>query len=387
MKKYLPLILIVLFISGCSSSKRLLQSQNYDEAINKSVKKLVRNPSDQEEINILNQAYRLANSADTDRLNYLDQSGQPDIWEEKYNLFTGMNNRQKEVERLQPAVLSKINFKKLDYNNAIISSKQKAAEYLYAFGISLLNRNDKLAAREAYMVFNKVRSYFPVYKDLSNKLADARFVGTSQVLFNTENNTDLVIPKRFEQEMLNISPSGLNSEWVNYSTSIKKDFFYDYIVTLHFSRIDISPDQLKERSYTDSKSIRDGWRYELDKNGNVRKDENGNDLKTPKYKIIKCLVKESKMTKKTIIRGTIEFYDNVKKQVIKKAPVLTESVFDHIYATTKGDNNALSNNSKKLLKNRPVPFPSDIEMIIRTQDNLKRISKQILRRNRKLLEK
>lgn len=387
MRKYLWLIPAFLLITGCSSSKRLLQTQNYDEAISKSVKKLVRNPTDQDEINILKQAYRLANTVDTDRINFLKQSEQPDIWEEMYQIFSGMKNRQSDVERLQPSVLTKIKFQKLDYNNAIISSKQKAADYLYAFGNSLLSKNDKFAAREAYTIFNRVKTYYPQYKNIDDKIADAHFVGTSQVLFGIENNTELVIPKRFEQEMLNISPAGLNSKWLNYSAVRKKDFFYDYVITLHFNRIDISPDLLKERNYTDSKSVRDGWRYELDSNGNVKKDEKGNDIKTPKYKMIKCVVTEYKMTKRTNIRGTIEFYDNVRKQIIKKEPVITESVFDHIYARSKGDNNALSADSRKILKNKPLPFPSDVDMIYQTQENLKRISKQILRRHKKLLEK
>lgn len=387
MKKYIWLIPAFLLLSGCSSSKRLLQKQNYDEAINKSVRKLVRAPNDIEEINILNQAYRLANMTDTDRIKFLDLSGEVNIWEEKFNIFSSMKKRQSEVERLPVSILGKINFKKMNYDNAILNSRQKAADYMYTQGNSLLKSNNKLDAREAYDIFQKLKKLSPSYKNINNKINEAHFVGTSQVYLSVVNQTRTIIPRRFEKELMSFSVQGLDSKWVKYHMTKNKDIFYDNNVFIKIKSINISPERISEKDVTDKKSVRDGWKYEYDKNGNVKKDASGNDIRTPKYKMSSCVVTQTRMMKKVMVKGSIEFYDNIKKQIIKKESVATESSFEHVFAKYKGDKNALSNESKKLLRNKAIPFPSNLDMIWQTQDDMKRICKQILRRNKKLLER
>ncbi|MFC2128239.1 hypothetical protein ACFLRR_00040 [Bacteroidota bacterium] len=387
MKKYLWIFISVLFLTGCSSSKKLLQNQNYDLAINKSVKKLVKDPSDKDEINILKQAYRLANTRDNDRLKYLKLSDEPDIWDETFVLYEKLKSRQQEVERLLPELLSKINFKKLDFDKDILSAKKNAAEYYYSQGISLLDKNQKISAREAYNVFYKVKSYYPNYKDVDEKIKEAHFIGTSQVLFSIRNRTEVVLPKEFENELLSFSLSGLDSKWLNYDLKKQKDIFYDYNVFLNIKTIDVSPERLSENIYEDKQSVKDGWRYSLDANGNVKKDSLGNDIKTPKYKIVKCTVNQTTMTKRAMVSGSLEFYNNITKEMIKKVPIATESSFEHIYARYEGNKIALSDKSKKLLRNKPIPFPSDIDMIWQTQENLKNITKQKLKLHKRLLEK
>jgi len=53
-------------------------------------------------------------------------------------------------------------------------------------------------------------------------------------------------------------------------------------------------------------------------------------------------------------------------------PIGAESVFEHISARAIGDVNALSDESKELLKNTSVQFPRDLDLIIDGAETLKK---------------
>ena len=44
---------------------------------------------------------------------------------------------------------------------------------------------------------------------------------------------------------------------------------------MRLTNIEVSPEQIKEREYEDTKEIEDGFEYVLDGNGNVAKDSSG----------------------------------------------------------------------------------------------------------------
>ena len=75
MKKIIVFTIIALFIVGCASSLKQLQRGNYDEAIKKAVKNLRVDPTDQEQIEVLDKAYLLANQQDRDRIKFLKEEG------------------------------------------------------------------------------------------------------------------------------------------------------------------------------------------------------------------------------------------------------------------------------------------------------------------------
>ena len=67
MKKNLLFGFIVLFLASCGSVNKKLQRGDYDGVINKSVKRLIKDPEDSEDIKVLDRAYKLANERDLAR--------------------------------------------------------------------------------------------------------------------------------------------------------------------------------------------------------------------------------------------------------------------------------------------------------------------------------
>jgi len=77
-------------LAGCGSSKKQLEKGNYDAAIQKAVKDLRKDPKDTKQIDILNQAYKIANEQDNERVRMLKMEGKPNSWDEIYLVYKAL---------------------------------------------------------------------------------------------------------------------------------------------------------------------------------------------------------------------------------------------------------------------------------------------------------
>lgn len=280
---------------------------------------------------------------------------------------------------------SAINFIPINYDQEIISAKRNAAEYFYVHAESLLKRNDRMSARQAYDELMKVKEFYSDYKDIDARIQEALAKGINNVLFSIQNNSQIPFPPSFEEELLKISMKELNTLWVNYDTKKDKNKFYDYSIILNIKGIVVSPEQVKEESHTEEKEIQDGWQYVLDAKGNVMKDTAGNDIKVPKMKIITCKVIETHQLKTSLITGTLDYYNNATKQIIKTDPITAEAIFENHSAVPVGDTRALKPETAKKTGNKPMPFPSDPSMIMMANQKLKEMTKNIIWQNKGLI--
>lgn len=380
------LIISVLLISCSKSSLKYLQKGQYDNAINKSVKELLKNPDNQEELQVLSQSYKIANQRDNQKIEQLRLSGQPDIWDGIFSAYNLLQKRQEKVAVLQQTVLNFIGYQYINYNNEIAEAKKKAAEYFYVHAKSLLNTNDKYSARIAYDELQKIKSIFPNYKDTDELIKTAYNMGNSYVLFKLENNSQSILPMSFENELARTSVSELNQKWIIFHTKALENFYYDYYIRVNIRMIEISPESLNQNNYVDSKEVADGWKYLLDQHGNVKKDTLGNDIKIPKTKTIRCKLTEVQQYKSCIIAGTLDFINNDNNQIIKSDPIRADWVYKNNYATATGDFDALSVESAQKLQSTFTPFPPNGDMIMYTGNVLKNMAKDIIKRNVYLLK-
>jgi hypothetical protein len=380
MKTIYVLLATAILLAGCASSKTLLRNGRYDDAIYKSVHKLKKKPDKIKEISVLTEAYRLANERDIERISFLKKSGQPDIWEEVFDTYSRLKFRQDAVKTLPSEVLSSIGFVAKDYDSDVIESKRKAAEYFYAHAMSLLSKNDKIAAREAYEDLLKVKDYYSTYKDVDTQLQIALAMGTTNVLFRMNNTAPVVLPAGFEDDLLKIAINDLDTRWINFDVREVSGRAYDNVVLLNIRNIDVTPERIRERTWVESREVEDGWKYVYDANGNVKKDSAGNDIKETKYKTISCQLLETTMNKSAIVTGVLDFYDNTNKQLLKTEPITAQSDFNHIFIMAHGDINAVRPETRQKLGN-PLPFPNDLEMIMMSNNVLKDVAKNLIHSN------
>ncbi len=286
MKKILPLgFILIILLSGCGSSKKQLEKGNYDAAIQKAVKQLRKDPKDADQIDILNQAYKVANEQDNERVRMLKMEGKPASWDEIYLVYKALNDRQTLVRTVTPLNLNgrTVDFPYIDYLPDLVNAKRKAADFYNQHADDLMKTGMKESCRQAYMEYMRAKEYVGDYEGIDNKIQDARFRGMSRVLISIQNSSMLKFPREFEDGLLALDFPKLNSQWVEYFTqNLNDNTQFDYFVNVNIKNVWVSPDQSLQRDSVFKKRIQDGFSYVLDKKGNVMQDSLGNDIKVPK---------------------------------------------------------------------------------------------------------
>lgn len=382
--RLIGLLLIICFVlSSCTSSRKLLEKGKYDQAIEKSVKALRKDPGDTKEFNVLKEAYQKANYFDNDRIAYLKNEGRSENWLEIYTLYSQLESRQNWIESLPGNLPNR--FELVDYDEYLIDSKENAAEFAYQKGMEYLDRGDKESARLAYREFEEVQYLYGDYKNVAQHMQEARFLGTSHVLFRVENNSEVLLPRDFDYELRKISLKDLNDQWTNYDTYADTSLVYDYYIELNLDDIRISPERIDKESYTETAEIQDGLKYVFDENGNVKKDSLGNDIKVPNMITVSADITESRQFKHGIISGSLDYIDLNTDQLLKTEDISVDAIFEHFSAVFSGNEKALSEETKRKLRSRPVPFPSDESLLLDAAELLKNESKAIVLSNRNVL--
>ncbi|WP_034057914.1 hypothetical protein [Lacinutrix jangbogonensis] len=388
MKKILILIVLATTIIACNTTRGIekqINNGNYEVAINDALKKLSTNKtkkSKQASILLLKNAFNKATDRDLNDIVYLKKDSNPENLERIYNIYQKLNNRQENVKPILPLYYNnkQVRFEFKDYNSNIIKYKEKTTKYLYGKATSLLTSNTKFNARQAFDDFKYIDNINPNYKDVKQLMDQALRIGQDLILLSLENDTQQVIPKRLEEDLLNISTYGLNDLWTVYHNKKVDNIDYDYSLSLIFKNIIISPEQIKEREISKEKLVKDGFKYTLDSNGNVKKDSLGNDIKEVKFKKVACQYFETRQFKTSTIVASAEFKDLNTKQLLDRFPVETTFLFEHFFATFQGDKRAIDGVLLDYINNRIVPFPSTEQMIFDTGEDLKLKLKNIITR-------
>jgi len=205
MKRIVPLIFILtLILSACGSSKKQLEKGNYDAAIQKAVKQLRKDKADVKQIDILDQAYKVANEQDNERVRMLKMEDKPNNWDEIYLVYKALNDRQSLVKTVTPLNMNgtTVNYPFIDYVPEMINAKQKAADFYFAHGNELMKSGIKESYRQAFAEFVRAKEYVGDYEGIDNKIQEAKLNGMSRVFVSIQNSSILKFPKEFEDDLL-----------------------------------------------------------------------------------------------------------------------------------------------------------------------------------------
>jgi len=389
MKKVVSISFILLLIlSGCSSSRKQLEKGNYEAALDKAVKQLRKDSRDTKQISILDKAFRTLNEQDNERIRYLKMEEKPANWDEIYQINKRMSDRQAYVRTVTPLELNgkTIEYPYVDYMPEMVAAKRKSADFYYAHGNELMKNKLKESYRQAYYEFVRAKEYVGNYEGIDNKIDDAKYFGMSRVLIILQNKSLIKFDQEFEEDLLSLDLPRLNSEWVEYHTrDLDQNTKYDYFVNVNVRNIFVSPDQTMQKDTVVKKVVEDGFSYQLDKKGNVMKDSLGNDIKTRKYKTLQCALIETIQSKTCQINGDVEVIQVNPSKVLKKDPLGAQSDFEYVSARALGDIQALSQAQIEKTKTKAVPFPSDMEMVLRCSDALKRAINGAIQSNKRFI--
>jgi hypothetical protein len=230
---------------------------------------------------------------------------------------------------------------------------------------------DRIPARKAYESLLKLKNYAARFLDVPQLEREARELGTTKILVNVQNYSQAVFPAGLEDEILRLGFRDLDREWQKFDAYPERNREYDLGITLILSNVQVSPGSVSEKSFSEKKEIPDGFQYALDEKGNVKKDTAGNDIKLPKTKVIEAQILEVFQSKSAGLSGRLEVMDLHTKGVRESRDINTVAIFENRAASFKGDERALTEDTKKRLGNRPAVFPTDAVLLLEAARKLR----------------
>jgi hypothetical protein len=246
-------------------------------------------------------------------------------------------------------------------------ARRRSAEYLYARArqwSEAAEDGDRLAAREAYDALRRTEQYFPdLFRDRQTLLLRARELGTTHIAVALHNETPTLLPAGFEREMLGFNLRDLDSRWQQYHLQPEPGLEYDYRLDIRLTHIEVSPSLVREREFEQKREIEDGFDYVLGENGNVMKDSLGNDIKVPRKITIRARVLETYQHKAGRVHARIEVIDTHNRRLIDSRPVTAEAIFENRAGAFRGDERALDKEARRLIRQQPLSFPTDADLL------------------------
>jgi hypothetical protein len=391
MKKITSLLVLFLIISSCGvkQTRELVTSGDYDAAIRNSVDGLQGNKNakgKQDYVYLLEEAFAKAKERDLHDVEGWFKDANPRNLEKIYNTYVQLNYRQEQIRPLLPLKLLKegrdAKFPFDDYTDQIVSSKNALAKYLYDNSKALLVTKDKMTIRRAYDDLVYLETLSPGFKDTAKLIEEAKAKGTDYVNVYTKNETNMVIPMRLENDLLDFSTYGLNDKWTVYHSTPVKGIDYDYGLIVNFRDINISPEQQKEKQFEKEKQIKDGVKNLLDAQGHVVKDSLGHPIKVDNMKTIKISIYEFSQIKSCQVTAKVDYVNLKSNQLLETFPLASEFVFSNVYSSYKGDKRACEDSYYPNFARKAMPYPSNEQMVFDTGNDLKAKLKEIITKNK-----
>ncbi|MFN5091512.1 MAG: hypothetical protein ACK5F6_16055 [Bacteroidota bacterium] len=376
-----PFFVFFLLMSSfsCTSIEKLVDSGQYDKAIYFATNKLSGAKVNKVEyVRGLETAFKKVTDKDMAYIEKLKNEGNPESWETILSVYATISNRQESIRPLLPLTDEngkKANFLFVNTNDLEKEAKEQTINFLYSSAKDFLQEarstKDRIPARKAYDALLRLKNYSARFMDVPQLEREARELGTTKILVNVQNYSQAVFPAGLEDEILRLGFRDLDREWQKFDAYPERNREYDLGITLILSNVQVSPGAVSEKSFSEKKEIPDGFQYLLDEKGNVKKDTAGNDIKLPKNKVIEAQILEVFQSKSAGLSGRLEVIDLHTKGVRESRDINAVAIFENRAASFKGDERALTEDTKKRLGNRPAVFPTDAVLLLEAARKLR----------------
>lgn len=390
MKKIILLLPFIFFYTSCAlkHTQKLVHSGDYDNAISIAVSSLESNKdkkSKQEYVYLLEEAFAKAKERDLNQLNLLEKEANPAQLEKIYQTYVQLNYRQEKIKPLLPLQLIKEGRSAIfpfgDYNNQLVRSKNALSDYLYSNAKALLKSTNKMDFRKVFDDLTYLNQINPNYKDVIDLIKVAKFKGSDYVLVSAKNETNMIIPVRLQNDLLDFNTYGIKDKWTVYHNSEQDGIQYDFRVQIRFREINISPEQIKEKEFIKERRIKDGQKKLIDANGKEVLNEKGKVVLVDNLKDVTVKINEIRQFKSCLVVAKVEYNNWTTNQLLQSFPLTSEFIFENVYAKYKGDRRAADDSYYSNFDKKIVPFPSNEQMIYDTSEDLKNKLKGILNQN------
>jgi len=354
----------------------------YDEAILFSLEKMEGEENRKTKyVKALEDAFKKVTSKEMEEVAYLKSQNRKSNWPKVHSLLTKIKARQERVKPYLPLVSKdgyKAKFKFVQVHPMLKEASAESAAYHYDYGSQLLRDSrkakDRFKARSAYREFAAISKYQDAYKDSENLESQANDEGQTRVWIAVANKAQAYLPHDFNSDIMNFNERPQDDRWIQFYLSPESGKTMDVKAVLEIERLDVGPNSEVIEHHHDSKEVKHGWVYDYDKNGNVKKDSSGNDIKLDNMVTITAHTTTLFREKRTAVQGELVYIDMQSGQVMERESMNADVDFTNWSASYSGDKRAFCDHKLHRYSNSPQPFPHELDMLAEAITQMKRLA-------------
>lgn len=343
-------------LTGLMSSIIAQDTKAYDAEIDRIVKKISQYPQRTKDLDELKSNFDLANNTDKEKVSSLLAAGQPGIWLEVYQIYKKLDNRQLLIKTLPLKSIEISGIELVDYDYKMKEAKYKACEYSYTRGKKLMQSENPVDVKQAYLDFMQVAGLECSYADLDKMLRKAILKGSTNMEFELNNKTGRKISAAMVNQLTSVIWEFKLAKYGQEKTPEVNDSF-SFILRINLDEMLIGTDQVKEVQYQEERDVLQD---------NVVVDT------------MKCLVNETRQLKKAMLAGNIEYIDKQNGRIVNRIPLKVETVFRNSYASLQGNPDAAGDETRKLLTSTKAVYPSADQMIMDATEEFSKKAAEII---------
>ena len=354
------ILVAILLVVACSSPKNQFEKGNYEKAVQLSIKKLRKKPSNEKQKSILKAAYNYAVQVSTQKITQYQQSNDRFKWDSMITQYRQMQNLYAELLQC-PGCLSVVT--PVDYQVDLNAALLQGAQAYVEEGLAALNTQTKVGGRTAFNHFAQAKAYQNNYANIDEYLFQAKQLGTEIIGISKipVASKGLEINSAFFLQQLTQALNDLNYRFaefypLNYftqkaNTNGIKPPVPDQIIDLSFDDYFIGQTYLKETRET---VVRDS----------VKVGEVTDSLGT-KFPVYGKVEAELQRFDKTLESGgllNISIIEPNSNTVLFQQKIPSTYVWENHWARYQGDKRALTEKEIQLTKNKELlpPAPQDL---------------------------
>ncbi len=222
LEKNVLFIIITTIITSCSSGLQQLKKGNFDEAIFTSANRLHQKSNNKKALEVLREAYPLAIDDHKRAIKMFENSQEPFRWEKALAEYQALN-RIYEVISHSSVSMREVGVPQ-NYARETEMAREFAADERYQAGeMALTHKENRLAAKDAVIQFEKAIQLIPNYKNANQKAEEAFQYAIHRVMiepvydvYRLHDHDYFDLQKSFDDEFFR---SKMSNQFVKYYTT------------------------------------------------------------------------------------------------------------------------------------------------------------------------
>jgi hypothetical protein len=342
---------------SCTTGKKAFERGDYYSATLQAVNRLRNNPNSSKALQAVKDSYPMSLNYFQGKIDYALNTNSPFKYTEVVDYYEKMNRLSDEVSRCPAAlkIFPKVNY----YTSELARAKMLAAEEQYDAGLKNEKLNTRLAWKDAYFNFLQADRFAPGYKDVKNRMEEAKYNSTIRVIVE-----QIPVSRKYQLT----SDFFLNQIIENLSRN-RPNEFVEYFSPESADKAGIKyPDQLLRMNFDDfvigqvydKESVREISRDSVEVGTVTLAD--GKKVKAYNTVKAKLIVNRRELISKGVLDVTVVELSN--NRVITQRKFPGQFVWFVEWASFNGDERALNNEQLAMCKRKPIPPPGPQDLFM-----------------------